>query len=165
MKSFFEQSEEFKNDVKSLLSNFNISLLYTKDAYDNDYQKIILNGNIVEITIKQERLYKSTLSYKTNTIGEITIYMKDANDNESRYEYNYFLNNILNWEYETYTYRLIVPNEIISKDDVKPFISLLIAHENPIASTTFEQIVYFNRLDGAESLVSKYNLKIENKGE
>jgi len=163
MNSYYDLPENIRIEIIELLSDFNISDLYKKAAYDKNIQKIILTGENVNLTIYQDRLYQNRLSYKTNCTGDISLVINYDNQ-EINYKYDDLLY-IISWVDTNYNYRLIVPSEIISNSDVIPFISAVISHKNTIISTDFEQIIYFNSLDGAESLVSKYNLIIENKPE
>jgi hypothetical protein len=162
IKSFWQQTQQFRDEVKELIFDFNISSLYKKDAYNGDFQQITINGEFVTITIKQQRLYENRLSYKTNVIGDIIVNMSDNDGNKSEYEYNCFLS-LLSWRFEDYSFRLFVPSTVISNTDILYFVSILQDHQNPIISTVFEQVVYYNSLDGAEPIVEKYKFVIENK--
>lgn len=139
-KSFYAQSTVFKTVVLELLANFNLSSLYSKNAYVGDYQKVVLQGQNITLEIFQERLYKKTKSYKTNTVGEVYIKMYDKFENESNYTYNEFLK-IVNWDFDDKGFRLIIPSILLPQ--IKQFVKIAIENNLSTSSTETEQIIYY----------------------
>jgi len=63
-------TQEQKNDFLKLYESTDVSQLYLKENCKGDFQVLQLSD---DISIKQERLYKQIIDYKTNTIGEIIV--------------------------------------------------------------------------------------------
>ena len=163
MNSYYELPLNIREEIKELLATFDISNLYLKAAYNGDYQLINLIGENVSLIIKQERLYKDRLSYKTNCVGDITLVINYL-DSEIKYKLDELLY-ILSWIFDDYIFRMIVPSSLLSNEIIKQFTVKIIESNLPTISNDTEQFIYYNDLDGGEILLTMFpQIIIENKG-
>lgn len=165
MKSYYQMESDIRTEAKDIINNFNYSTLYTKEACFYGWQVVKVTGNLCDITFRAKRLYPDTQKYKTNTETNIYLYISDKAGNVVEYNLIDF-KKIIDWHFPERPHRLIIPNILLSKKNIKPLINKVLNNNLPTYSSEAEHFVYYTDLDGAENIIKKYNtIIIENYGD